>query len=179
LKISESLILLDALFQDRCCILSSKDELVVLFKNQIKIERTIVDSVKKGLVEIQNPAVKGVLKGISLDSLKHAEMYSSAINLLTTVPQALTEENLDKQRELVEKHIRLEAEIIQKLTEAIPSIQNNKVKLLLNAILSDEKRHHALLKKVLEILVKGETITDKEWWDVIWENVPFHGTPGG
>jgi len=159
--------------------LSSNDELVALFKNQIKIEKTIVDSVAAGLVEINNPAVKGVLKGISLDSTKHAEMYSSAINLLTSVSQALTEENFDKQKELVEKHIRLEAEIIKKLKEVIPSVQNKKVKLLLNAILSDEVRHHALLKKVLDILVKGETITDNEWWDLLWENVPFHGAPGG
>ena len=159
--------------------MSSKDELVKLFKNQIKIEKNIVDSVNEGLVEIKNPAVTGVLKGISLDSLKHAEMYSSAINLLTSVPQALTEGNLDKQRELVEKHIRIEAEIIEKLSEVLPSIQNEKVKLLLEAILCDEKRHHALLKRVLGILVKGETITDKEWWDVLWENVPFHGAPGG
>ena len=69
--------------------------------------------------------------------------------------------------------------IIKKLGEVIPSIQNKKVILLLQAILSDEKRHHALLSKVLEIIVKGETITDNEWWDVLWENVPFHGTPGG
>ena len=159
--------------------MSSNDELVTLFKNQIKIEKTIVDSVAEGLVEIKNPAVKGVLKGISLDSTKHAEMYSSAINLLTIVPQALTEGNLDKQRELVEKHIRLEAEIIKKLREVIPSVQNKKVKLLLTAILSDEVRHHDLLKKVLDILVRGETITDDDWWDVLWENVPFHGAPGG
>ena len=90
--------------------MSSKDELVNLFKNQIKIEQTIVDSVKAGLVEIENPAVKGVLAAISLDSLKHAEMYSSAINLLTSVPQALTEKNLDKQKELVKKHIQLDKE---------------------------------------------------------------------
>jgi rubrerythrin len=159
--------------------LSSNDELVALFKNQIKIEKTIVESVAEGLVDINNPAVKGVLKGISLDSTKHAEMYSSAINLLTSVSQALTEENLDKQRELVEKHIRLEAKIIKKLHEVIPSVQNKKVKLLLNAILSDEIRHHDLLKKVLDILVRGETITDNDWWDVLWENVPFHGAPGG
>lgn len=138
-----------------------------------------MDSVKEGLTEIENPAVKGVLNGISLDSLKHAQMYSSAITLLTSVPQALTEGNLDKQKELVKKHIQLEALVIQKLREIIPSVQNEKVKLLLNAILDDEKRHHALLQKVLEILVKGETITDQDWWDVIWENVPFHGTPGG
>ena len=159
--------------------MSSKDELVDFFKNQIKIEQTIVDSVKEGLADIQNPAVKGVLNGISLDSLKHAQMYSSAITLLTSVPQALTEKNLDKQQELVKKHIQLEALVIQKLADAIPSVQNEKVKLLLNAILADEKRHHALLQNVLEILVKGETITDKEWWDVLWENVPFHGAPGG
>ena len=159
--------------------MSSKNELVDLFKNQIKIEQTIVDSVKEGLTEIENPAVKGVLAAISLDSLKHAEMYSSAINLLTSVPQALTEKNLDKQKELVKKHIQLEALVIKKLHEIIPSVQNEKVKLLLNAILSDEKRHHALLQNVLEILVKGETITDKEWWDIMWENVPFHGAPGG
>lgn len=160
-------------------VLSSNDELVALFKNQIKIEKTIVDSVSEGLVEIKNPAVKGVLKGISLDSTKHAQLYSSAITLLTTVPSALTEGNLDKQRELVEKHIRLEVEIIKKLREVIPSVQNAKVNLLLNAILSDEVRHHALLKNVLDIIVKGETITDNDWWDLLWENVPFHGAPGG
>ena len=159
--------------------MSSNDELVKLFKNQIKIEKTIVDSVTEGLTEIDNPAVKGVLKGISLDSTKHAEMYSSAISLLTTVSRALTEENLGKQTEILEKHVKLEAMIIKKLVEVIPSIQNNKVKLLLQAILSDEKRHHALLKKVLENIVRGETITDNEWWEVLWENVPFHGTPGG
>ena len=159
--------------------MSSNDELVALFKNQIKIEQTIVDSVTKGLAEIKNPAVKGVLKGISLDSTKHANMYSSAIDLLTTVPQALTEGNLDKQRELVEKHIRLEAQIIETLKNVVPSVTNKKVKLLLGAILSDELRHHDLLKKVLDILVKGETITDADWWDVLWENVPFHGAPGG
>jgi rubrerythrin len=159
--------------------LSSTDELVKLFKNQITIEQKIVDSVKKGLIEIKNPAVTGVLKGISLDSVKHAEMYSSAINLLTRVPQALTEENLDKQKELVEKHILLEAKIIKILDKVIPSIENKKVQLLLKAILSDEKRHHTLLKQVLEILVRGETITDQEWWDVLWESVPFHGAPGG
>ena len=157
----------------------SDDELVALFRSQIEVEKIIVDSVAEGLGEINNPAVKGVLKGISLDSTKHAEMYSSAINLLSSIPQALTEDNLNKQRKLVEKHIQLEAEIIKKLRVLIPSIQNKKVKLLLNTILSDEVRHHSLLKKVLDILVRGETITDADWWDVLWENVPFHGTPGG
>jgi len=154
-------------------------ELVNFLKEQIKIENKIVNSLNRALREIGNPAVKGVLKGISLDSVKHAEMYDAAVMLLTRVSQALSQEHLDKQRELVERHIRMEAELIEKITNVIPTVENEKIKLLLNAILWDEKRHHELLKKVLEILVSGETITEEDWWDVLWKYVPFHGAPGG
>jgi len=98
---------------------------------------------------------------------------------MTSVSKALTQENLDKQKDLVEKHIQMEAELIRKISDMLPSVRDNKVKLLLNAILADEKRHHGLLKQVLEILVKGETITEADWWDVLWKDVPFHGAPGG
>ena len=117
---------------------------------------------------MQNPPVKGVLKGISLDSVKHAEMYEAAFTLLTETSTALTQEDLDKHRALIEK-----------IEQVLPTVTNDKVKLLLNAILSDEKRHHALLKGVLETIVHGETITEDDWWKMLWEDVPFHGAPGG
>jgi len=160
-------------------VLKTKSELVNFMKEQIKVENEIVDSLNNALVDVKNPPVRGVLKGISLDSMKHAEMYAAATELLTSVSQALTQEHLDKQKALVEKHIRMEAELIKKISRALPSVENEKVKLLLNAILADEKRHHELLKMVLEILVHGETITEADWWDLLWKNVPFHGAPGG
>jgi rubrerythrin len=160
-------------------ILSANKDLVEFMKRQIVIENEIVQSLNKGIVNIKNPPVKGVLKGISLDSVKHAELYASAVSLLTDVSQALKQENLDEQRALVEKHIKMEAELIEKLEEMMPTIENKKVVFLLKAILTDEKRHHAMLKTVLEIIVHGETITEADWWEMLWENVPFHGAPGG
>lgn len=154
-------------------------KLINFLKSQIKVENEIVDSLNTALVNIKNPSVKGVLKGISLDSIKHAELYASAVKLMSSVSQALTQENLDEQRKLVEKHIRMEEELIAKLDKVLPSVGNPKVKLLLEAVLADERRHHELLKMVLEILVKGETITEDDWWDILWKNVPFHGAPGG
>lgn len=159
--------------------LKSKDELIKFMKAQIQVENEIVDSLNNALIDVKNPPVKGVLKGISLDSVKHAEMYAAAHELLTKVSQALTQENLDKQKALVEKHIQMEAELIKKIGKILPSVEDAKVKLLLSAILADEKRHHELLKMVLEILVKGETITEEDWWELLWKNVPFHGAPGG
>ena len=159
--------------------MSSNKELLDFIKRQILIEKEIVESLNKGIVNIKNPPVKGVLKGISLDSVKHAELYGAAVSLLTNVSQALKQENLDEQRVLVEKHIRMETDLIKKLEKIMPTIENSKVKFLLESILADERRHHALLEKVLEIIVHGETITEADWWKMLWEDVPFHGTPGG
>jgi len=159
--------------------LSTKEKLLKFLKDQIKVENEIVDSLNKGLTDVENPAVKGTLKGVSLDSLKHAQMYASAISLLTKVPKALSQKQLDAQKALVEKHIRIEMVLIEKIGEQLPSLRDEKVKLLLSAIMEDERRHHALLQKVLEILVRGETITEEEWFEVMWRSVPFHGSPGG
>jgi len=127
--------------------MSKKNDLLDFIKRQIEIEKEIAGSLNKALKDVRNQPVKGVLEGISLDSLKHAEMYDSALMLLTRFSPALSQEQLDRQRSLVEKHIRIEAELIRKISDVLPEVKNEKVKLLLTAILADEKRHHELLKK--------------------------------
>ena len=158
---------------------TTNEELVEFMKKQILNENAIVQSVSNGIKNIKNSPVKAVLKGISLDSTKHAELYASAVALLTTASQAMTQENLDDQRDLVEKHIQIEADLIKKLEKELPTIENKKVMFLLNSILIDERRHHTMLKEVLEIIVRGETITEDDWWKLLWEESPFHGAPGG
>ena len=157
----------------------SLDEIVSFLKEQVKIENHIVKSLDESIVEIENPAVKGVLKWISLDSMKHAQMYIAAIELMTKASKTLSQLELDKQKSLIEKHIKMEMKLISRISEKISKIKDEKVKLLLDAILSDEKRHHKLLMQVLKIIVRGETITEEEWFDVMWRSVPFHGAPGG
>lgn len=155
------------------------NDLLEFLKNQITVEKEIVASLEKPLRNMKNPAVKGVLKGVSLDSIKHAELYMAAVTLLTSSSTALTQEHLDEHKALVEKHIEIESKLIIKLEGMIPKIEDKKVVFLLNSILADEKRHHEMLKMVLEIIVKGETITEEDWWKLLWENAPFHGAPGG
>ena len=159
--------------------MTANSDLLEFMKRQITVENEIVSSLNKGVADMKNPPVKAVLKGISLDSVKHAELYAAAIKLLTEVSTALSQENLDAQKALVEKHIEMEADLIKKLEKRMPTIQNGKVKFLLNAIFMDEKRHHAMLKTILESIVRAETITEDDWWQSLWEGSPFHGAPGG
>jgi len=157
---------------------SVEEELIRFFQEQVKLEEEIVESLSRTLETITNPIAKGVLKGISFDSLKHAEIYKAAIEV-ASVPQALTEEEFYHLKQDVKRHIENEEGVIRRLKKVIEETRNEKVKFLLESIATDEERHHALLSEIMNIVVRGETITEADWWDFLWRNVPFHGAPGG
>ena len=148
------------------------DELVGFLKGMVKAEEEIVRSVESSVGDLNNLAVRSVLRGISYDSLKHAEMYRSAGELLSEPRPALDEGQFDVQRALVARHIAMEERVIARLEEMIPGVENEKVSFILNAIIEDERRHHKVLKRVEELLVRGETVTEEDWWDAAFGDVP-------
>jgi len=157
---------------------SKEKELISFFREQAKLEVEIVKSIDKALRNLKNPVVVSVLKGMSLDSIKHADMYRAAESVVSVAP-AMSEKELDHLNEVVSWHIDNEEKIMNRLNDAIKKTNDPKVKLLLESIAADEKRHHELLKTIMDTVVRGETITEDEWWEIIWRNVPFHGAPGG
>jgi rubrerythrin len=150
----------------------SDSEIFRFLENQIKLENQIVKSVSDALETVENEAVSTALRGISLDSSKHAEMYRSAIALLSRSSVPLDETQLNIQAKVIERHIRLEEAVIEQLDKMMPKVKNEKVTLLLKAILMDEHRHHKLLKTLLQVVVSGEAITEADWWDALWGDVP-------
>ncbi len=148
------------------------DKLLKFMKNQISLENKIVKSIKDSADKIDNEAVSTALLGISLDSKKHAMMYRSAISLMTTSSAALNQEQLDLQKKVVNDHIKMEEAVIKELEKMLPTVENEKVELLLKAILQDEVRHHKLLNTLYEILIRGEAVTEGDWWDAVWGDVP-------
>jgi len=148
------------------------DKLLKFMENQISLENKIVKSIKDSADKIDNEAVSTALLGISLDSKKHAMMYRSAISLMTTSSAALNQEQLDLQKKVVNDHIKMEEAVIKELEKMLPTVENEKVELLLKAILQDEVRHHKLLNTLYEILIRGEAVTEGDWWDAVWGDVP-------
>jgi len=159
-------------------LVSTQKELVEFFREQAKLEEEIVASVNDALLNIRNAVVKSILKGMALDSSKHAAIYAAAERIVQVAP-ALTESELDSLKKVVKWHIENENKVIKRLNEAAKKTENRRIKFLLRAIATDEKRHHQLLDAIMDIVVKGEAITDDEWWEMLWKNVPFHGAPGG
>lgn len=148
------------------------DKLLKFFERQITLENKIVESVTNAVNKIDNEAVFTALKGISLDSTKHAMMYRSVISLMTTSSAALNEEQLDLQKKVIFDHIKMEEAVISELQKVMPTVEDEKVRLILSAILHDEERHHKLLKTLYEILIRGEAVTEGDWWDAVWGDAP-------
>jgi len=153
-------------------------ELSEFFRQQAKREEDIVKSIDKAVRNLKNLVVVSVLKGISFDSAKHADLYKSAESILSVAP-AMSEDELKRLEKVVAWHVDNEEKLMSKLEEAIKKTGDKRAKFLLESIMTDEKRHHELLKTIMDTVVRGETISEDEWWEMVWRNVPFHGSPGG
>ena len=155
-----------------------EDKTIRFFKDQIELEHRIVEAITRSLKIIRNPVAKQVLRAIAFDSQKHAGIYNAAIALSSVTP-ALTDEEFTKLKETTERHIEDEEKAISALDEFMKGVKDEKIRFLLESIAADERKHHQLLKKVIELIVRREAITEEDWWEILWKNVPFHGTPGG
>lgn len=158
----------------------SKD-LVKTFSEIIEIENVNTKSLRESTALLKNALVKELLGSIAHDSAKHADMYSSLITYLSGPSTAMTEEEFEMLEKVVRRHIELEEDMINRLENLTGSgaISDKKITYVLRYILFDEYRHHSLLKGLLEAIVRKEVITEEDWWDMVWKDVPFHGTPGG
>ncbi|UCE95484.1 MAG: ferritin-like domain-containing protein [Candidatus Bathyarchaeota archaeon] len=155
-----------------------KSEMTTFFKDQIKLEHNIVESVTNSLKNVRSPVVKQVLRAIAFDSQKHAGIYNAAMSIVKITP-ALTDQEYRELEKITAKHIVDEERAIVNLDKIMPEIKDKKIRFLLESIVADERKHHKLLTKIMELVVKKEAITEEDWWEILWKNVPFHGTPGG
>lgn len=157
---------------------TERKDLVGFFREQVKLEDEIVEKTHTEVGDLKNFVVVSVLKGIAFDSAKHADLYKAAESIISVAP-AMSQDEFDKIGEAVNWHINAEEKLIGRLNEFISKTADKKIRFLLESILTDEKRHHQLLKKIMDIIVGGETITEDEWWEMMWKEVPTHGSPGG
>jgi len=156
----------------------SEDEMIKFFKDQIKLEHHIIESITNSLRTVRNPIVKQVLRAIAFDSQKHAGIYNAAISI-TKITPALTDKEYKELEKTTAEHVIDEEKAISALDKVMPKIKDKKVKFLLKSIAADERKHHELLNKIMDLVVKKEAITEEDWWEILWKNVPFHGAPGG
>jgi len=139
--------------------LKFSQDLNELLRKQMILEHNNVDALKKTAEKIKNAVVKHLLYGIALDSSKHADIFKAIVELLN-VATAMSEDERENLNVDIKKHIESEEFMIRRAEELFKKTEHSGVKFLLQYILTDEKKHHQMLKDILERIVSKETIAE-------------------
>ncbi|MHA1969302.1 MAG: ferritin family protein [Candidatus Hodarchaeales archaeon] len=157
----------------------SDQERVDFYQKQIELEDKIVKKATDSVKNVKNLLIKELIQGIAMDSKKHSSMLNALVAMHTKSTPLLQEEITDELEKNLKEHIALEQEAIDTYQVLYKKDFGESEKLIVKAILNDELRHHALLKKIHKMIVEKETLTEQDLWDWVWKDSLFHGSPGG
>ena len=155
------------------------EDLLKFIEKQIKLEREIVEISKKSVDDIKNLLIKELIRGIAMDSEKHALLLSAIHGLISKPTPLIEEKNYDHIKETIEKHIELEAKAIETYKELMDKQKDERIKTVVNEIYKDEIRHHNFLTTLLKAIIQKETLSSDDLEDWLFKYAPFHGSPGG
>ena len=145
--------------------MENKEKLIELIKAQIEIEKENVRQVNATEKKVDNAAAKISLLEIRIDSQKHADILSGILEFLRETPSS---ENLWEHRlagyvdpfvvkNELESHEKRESQAIELVENEIKNTKDEGLRLLLQNILEDEKKHHKMLENIVKHLPKMES----------------------
>ena len=157
------------------------DEFQRIIEEQVEVEKIIVEIANESVKSLKNVLIRELIKGIALDSKKHSMICEALLTSEEKLATPLIDESESKMiRETIERHIQLEARAISAYQKALKSAEHSSsAKLVLEYLVQDERRHHALLLKLHELLVRPSTLKESDVWDMLWQYSLSHGSPGG
>ena len=156
-----------------------KAEIDKLLNEGIRLEETIVSRAERTVKDVKNPLIRELVSGIALDSKKHANMLQGLKDLLESKTPFIGVEERDTLSDDIKQHIKLESKAIEEYSKVLDRVDKREMQLILSYLIEDEKRHHQLLKRIEKWIIEAQTYTEEEWWDIMWKDTLFHGSPMG
>lgn len=140
------------------------------FEKQIGVEKGNARGLREAAGSVENVLLKELFRSIALDSEKHAGFYRAIVDYLSAPRKQLESREYAALRAAVEEHTRVEEKMIRFIEGLLAGegVDRN-VSYILTYILEDERRHHALLRGIMEAIAKKETAEFDEWWDTLWK----------
>ena len=142
--------------------MENKDKLIQLIKKQIGIERDHVKRIDELQKKVDTAAAKLLLLEMRLDSQKHASILGGILKVLKGIPpsKALWEYHMESYvdklavKKELENHVKMETDVLGHVEEEIKQTKDDGLKLLLQHIAEDEKKHHKILETIVRYAYK-------------------------
>ena len=131
----------------------------------IKDERTTVSHLGKTIKKTKNNVIKILMQIMLIDSLKHAKILEIILSILNT--PTLENSEIGEVAQHLKEHIEEEKIMMENFEDMVDKVEDQKIRFLLENIITDEKRHHSIVERIAELVVDSET-SDDAWWDFLY-----------
>jgi hypothetical protein len=135
----------------------SQKTLEDLVKEQIKVEKSFVTAVEREIKDVSNVAARLLLLETQKDSEKHALILEGILKVISQkgakpLWDTLQDSYVDKLvvKKNLANHIKTETVMLAHIEKEIKLTKDAGIKLLLEHIASDEKKHHKILETVIK-----------------------------
>jgi len=126
-------------------------------QRQKNAEESMVKAIEVLERKVHNHAARLLLAELRLDSTKHASICKEMLEVVKkTKPERLWDARIESYVDMqvakkeLERHIKLEEEMLKDTERVIAASKDEAIKLLLTHITEDEKKHH----KNIELIIK-------------------------
>jgi len=133
-------------------------------RNEQEAAKLLYESTKK----TNNTVISLFLYQLALDSEKHEHMLKAILSLMDSPSSVLTFGESEEFQKSIQKHQEMEHEMLENFKKIVDLTEDKRVRFILQNIISDEKRHHAIIKRVHQLVSEGEKIKDEKWWDFLY-----------
>lgn len=122
-----------------------------------------------------NEVVRELISSVMIDSKKHAGLYKVAAMISEGKSLAITKEEYDILEAKLKLHIEKEKEMLEAVSLLLEEVEDERIKKILIKIYEDELMHHPFMTSFLELVLKRETMSEQDIWDMLFRDLPTHG----
>lgn len=109
--------------------------------------------------QFKSAGVKLALYQVRMDPAKHSQIYQTLIYMIKEgIPEYLWDYRIDRyvgqaaSERVLEEHVEIEKEMIERTEQALKRTKDPGMKMMLEHVVEDERRHHKMLIDVIKHL---------------------------
>lgn len=144
-----------------------KNDFKMMIEERIEDERKVAGMLHDSVKKTENPIIKLLLYQLALDSAKHEHMLRTILHLSESPTEQFKNEGQEF-RKTIENHAELEHEMLEGFEKIVDKTKDKRIRFILQDIISDEKKHHAIMRHVYELVSESEKAQDEKWWDFLY-----------
>lgn len=145
-----------------------KQEFKMMIEERIENEKNAARLLQDSMKKTNNTVIQLLLNQLALDSIKHEKMLKVILQLLKSPSKEQFKCEGEEFRKVIEKHVEVERKMLEDFEKIVDKTEDNRIRFILQDIISDEKKHHAIMKRVHELVCESEKVQDVKWWDFLF-----------